>query len=39
MKAFNTVFGHMPAQGNPLVVLIAGDDAEANFTFGVSTSA
>ncbi|WP_329060618.1 NADPH-dependent F420 reductase [Streptomyces sp. NBC_01429] len=29
VKAFNTVFGHMLAQGNPLDVLIAGDDAEA----------
>ncbi|MEV0633132.1 hypothetical protein ACI2LC_37415 [Nonomuraea wenchangensis] len=32
MKAFNTVFGHMPAQGNPLNVLIPGDDAEAKAT-------
>lgn len=29
VKAFNTVFGHMLAQGDPLDVLIAGDDAEA----------
>ncbi|MEU8059729.1 hypothetical protein [Microbispora bryophytorum] len=32
MKAFNTVFGHMLTQGNPLDVLIAGDDAEAKAT-------
>ncbi|GAA0279141.1 hypothetical protein GCM10009527_089370 [Actinomadura nitritigenes] len=32
MKAFNTVFGHMLAQRNPLDVLIAGDDAEAKAT-------
>ncbi|MFD1545023.1 NAD-dependent epimerase/dehydratase family protein [Nonomuraea guangzhouensis] len=32
MKAFNTVFGHMLAQGNPLDVLITGDDAEAKAT-------
>src|SRR5438876_7047446 len=29
VKAFNTVFGHVLAQGNPLDVLIAGDDARA----------
>ncbi|WP_405818846.1 NAD(P)-binding domain-containing protein [Streptomyces sp. NBC_01390] len=29
VKAFNTVFGHMLALGNPLDVLIAGDDVEA----------
>jgi len=29
VKAFNTVFGHVLAQGRPLDVLIAGDDAEA----------
>src|ERR1022692_1178941 len=29
MKAFNTVFGHVLAQGRPLDVLIAGDDARA----------
>lgn len=32
VKAFNTVFGHMLAQGNPLDVLIAGDAAEAKAT-------
>ncbi|MFJ6850405.1 NADPH-dependent F420 reductase [Streptomyces sp. NPDC091271] len=32
VKAFNTVFGHMLAQGNPLDVLIAGDDTEAKAT-------
>lgn len=32
VKAFNTVFGHMLAQGNPLDVLIAGDDSEAKAT-------
>ncbi|GAA3163090.1 NADPH-dependent F420 reductase [Nonomuraea salmonea] len=32
VKAFNTVFGHMLAQGNPLDVLIAGDDAAAKAT-------
>ncbi|GAB3895479.1 hypothetical protein [Microbispora bryophytorum] len=32
MKAFNTVVGHRPAQGNPLDVLTAGDDAEAKAT-------
>jgi 8-hydroxy-5-deazaflavin:NADPH oxidoreductase len=29
VKAFNTVFGHVLAQGRPLDVLIAGDDANA----------
>ena len=29
VKAFNTVFGHVLAQGRPLDVLIAGDDAHA----------
>ncbi|MEU0102750.1 NAD(P)-binding domain-containing protein [Streptomyces sp. NPDC006267] len=29
VKAFNTVFGHMLAQGRPLDVLLAGDDAQA----------
>ena len=29
VKAFNTVFGHVLAQGRPLDVLIAGDDAQA----------
>src|SRR6201996_321571 len=29
VKAFNTVFGHVLAQGRPLDVLIAGDDADA----------
>ena len=29
VKAFNTVFGHILAQGGPLDVLIAGDDAHA----------
>ncbi len=29
VKAFNTVFGHVLAQGRPLDVLIAGDDAAA----------
>jgi predicted dinucleotide-binding enzyme len=29
VKAFNTVFGHIMAQGDPLDVLLAGDDAEA----------
>jgi predicted dinucleotide-binding enzyme len=32
VKTFNTAFGHMLAQGNPLGVLIAGDDAEAKAT-------
>ncbi|MER5893521.1 NAD(P)-binding domain-containing protein [Streptomyces sp. NPDC001876] len=32
VKAFNTVFGHMLAQGKPLDVLIAGDAAEAKAT-------
>lgn len=32
VKAFNTVFGHMLAQGNPLDVLIAGDAADAKAT-------
>jgi 8-hydroxy-5-deazaflavin:NADPH oxidoreductase len=29
VKAFNTVFGHVLAQGGPLDVLIAGDDPQA----------
>jgi hypothetical protein len=29
VKAFNTVFGHVLAQGRPLDVLVAGDDADA----------
>jgi len=29
VKAFNTVFGHVLAQGGPLDVLIAGDDPDA----------
>ncbi len=29
VKAFNTVFGHVLAQGHPLDVLFAGDDAQA----------
>jgi predicted dinucleotide-binding enzyme len=29
VKAFNTVFGHILAQGGPLDVLLAGDDARA----------
>jgi 8-hydroxy-5-deazaflavin:NADPH oxidoreductase len=29
VKAFNTVFGHVLAQGRPMDVLIAGDDAHA----------
>jgi 8-hydroxy-5-deazaflavin:NADPH oxidoreductase len=29
VKGFNTVFGHVLAQGRPLDVLIAGDDAQA----------
>jgi len=29
VKAFNTVFGHVLAQGHPLDVLFAGDDARA----------
>ncbi|WP_207757720.1 NAD(P)-binding domain-containing protein [Nonomuraea cypriaca] len=29
MKAFNTVFGHVLAQGRPLDVFFAGDDARA----------
>ncbi|MBW8705690.1 Pyrroline-5-carboxylate reductase [Streptomyces sp. MBT84] len=32
VKAFNTVFGHVLAQGRPLDVLIAGDDAQAKAT-------
>jgi 8-hydroxy-5-deazaflavin:NADPH oxidoreductase len=30
VKAFNTVFGHVLAQGGPLDVFFAGDDARAN---------
>jgi predicted dinucleotide-binding enzyme len=29
VKAFNAVFGHILAQGHPLDVLFAGDDAQA----------
>ena len=29
VKAFNTIFGHVLAQGRPLDVLIASDDARA----------
>ncbi|MGH3206325.1 MAG: NADP oxidoreductase, partial [Trebonia sp.] len=29
VKAFNTVFGHVLAQGRSMDVLIAGDDAQA----------
>jgi hypothetical protein len=29
VKAFNTIFGHILAQGGPLDVLFAGDDAQA----------
>lgn len=29
VKAFNTIFGHVLAQGRPLDVFIAGDDAQA----------
>jgi 8-hydroxy-5-deazaflavin:NADPH oxidoreductase len=29
VKAFNTIFGHVLAQGHPLDVFIAGDDAQA----------
>lgn len=32
VKAFNTVFGHVLAQGRPLDVLVAGDDAQAKAT-------
>lgn len=32
VKAFNTVFGHVLAQGGPLDVLFAGDDARAKAT-------
>ena len=32
VKAFNTVFGHVLAQGQPLDVLFAGDDAQAKAT-------
>ncbi len=32
VKAFNTVFGHVLAQGRPLDVFIAGDDARAKAT-------
>jgi 8-hydroxy-5-deazaflavin:NADPH oxidoreductase len=32
VKAFNTVFGHVLAQGGRLDVLIAGDDADAKVT-------
>ena len=36
VKAFNTVFGHVLAQGRPLDVLIAGDDADADAKASVS---
>ncbi|TDO63842.1 hypothetical protein EV651_10564 [Kribbella sp. VKM Ac-2571] len=32
VKAFNTIFGHVLAQGHPLDVFFAGDDAEAKAT-------
>ena len=35
VKAFNTVFGHVLAQGRPLDVLIAGDDADAKASVSV----
>jgi hypothetical protein len=35
VKAFNAVFGHVLAQGNPLDVLIAGDDADAKASVSV----
>ncbi|HZR48699.1 MAG TPA: NAD(P)-binding domain-containing protein [Streptosporangiaceae bacterium] len=35
VKAFNTVFGHVLAQGHPLDVLIAGDDADAKASVSV----
>ena len=35
VKAFNTVFGHVLAQGRPLDVLIAGDDAQAKASVSV----
>src|ERR1700730_6816684 len=36
VKAFNTVFGHVLAQGGPLDVLIAGDDAHAKASVSAS---
>jgi len=35
VKAFNTVFGHILAQGGPLDVLFAGDDAQAKASVSV----
>ncbi len=35
VKAFNTVFGHVMAQGGPLDVLFAGDDARAKASVSV----
>jgi 8-hydroxy-5-deazaflavin:NADPH oxidoreductase len=35
VKAFNTVFGHVLAQGRPLDVLIAGDDMDAKASVSV----
>ncbi len=37
VKAFNTVFGHVLAQGRPLDVLIAGDDADAKASVSAFT--
>ena len=35
VKAFNTVFGHVLAQGHPLDVLVAGDDTQAKASVSV----